>query len=160
MLVVVAQAESPEPVRLSVEVGDRVAPLRTCSGRVLAAFLDFAERERFLATDATWAEMTRRERSILVAELDRIRKDGYLLAASTRRAGLDVSCIVGNPSVGVTAALDVPFLPGAANSGRERKLIPAVRACAEKITHALGLTSMLDKGRDVPAGRKERDAAD
>jgi DNA-binding IclR family transcriptional regulator len=150
MLVVVAQAESPEPVRLSVEVGDRVAPLRTASGRVLAAFLAREEREQFLAADATFAEMKEKEQVRLEAELGRIRKDGFLLVASSRRAGLDVSCIVGNASVGVTAALGVPFLPGTANSGKERSLIPAVQACAERITRALGFT---------PTGTKRRDKA-
>lgn len=162
MLVVIAQAESPEPVRLSVEVGDRVTPLRTCSGRVLAAFLDPVERERFLDQDETFAGMSKRQRALLVAEQERIRKDGYLLADSTRRAGLDVSCVVGNPQVGVTAALGVPFLPGSANSGSERKLIPAVQACAERITHALGLTSTRDLASRAAASkhRKELHAAD
>jgi DNA-binding IclR family transcriptional regulator len=141
MLVVVAQAESPEPVRLSVEVGDRVAPLRTASGRVLAAFLAQDEREQFLGADSTYAEMKKTERVRLAAELGRIRKDGFLLAASSRRAGLDVSCIVGNASVGVTAALGVPLLPGTTNSGKERSLIPAMRDCAGRITRALGLSS-------------------
>jgi DNA-binding IclR family transcriptional regulator len=155
MLVVVAQAESPEPVRLSVEVGDRVAPLRTASGRVLAAFLPQEERKRFLDADATYAEMKRKERVRLAVELTRIRRDGFLLAASSRRSGLDVSCIVGNPSVGVTAALGVPFLPGTANSGKERSLIPAVQACAERITHALGLdsTGAKRRGKAVKGGR-------
>lgn len=162
MLVVVAQAESPEPVRLSVEVGDRVAPLRTASGRVLAAFLESGERERFLTADATYAAMTKKERNRLIAEFAKIRKDGYLLTASTRRAGLDVSCIVGNATVGVTAALGVPFLPGSANSGKERALIPQVQACAERITHALGLSSTRGKSHsDNRRGRRKehRDAA-
>lgn len=143
MLVVVAQAQSPEPVRLSVEVGDRVAPLSAASGRVLAAFLDPAQQARLLDADSAYT--TKRERAALLAELARIRKDGYLLAASTRRAGLDLSCIIGNPQVGVTAALAVPFLPGSAKSGKERKLIPAVQACAARITTALGLTATKER---------------
>jgi DNA-binding IclR family transcriptional regulator len=141
MLVVIAQAESPEPVRLSVEVGDRVAPLRTASGRVLAAFLSPAEQERFLQSDATYKAMTKRERADLIAELEQVRKDGFLLASSTRRTGLDASCVVGNPEVGVLAALGVPFLPGSANDGKERKLIPTIHSYAERITAALGLTA-------------------
>jgi DNA-binding IclR family transcriptional regulator len=156
MLVVVAQAESPEPVRLSVEVGDRVAPLRTASGRVLAAFLESSERARFLEADETYAGMSKKKRAGLAAELSKVRRDGSLLAASSRRAGLDVSCIVGNAGVGVTAALGVPFLPGAANSGKERALIPAVQACAMRITHALGLDSKGAKrrGRAVRGGKR------
>ncbi|MBT9330830.1 IclR family transcriptional regulator [Paracidobacterium acidisoli] len=147
MLVVVAQAESPEPVRLSVEVGDRVLPLRTVSGRVLTAFLEDAEQERFLLNDATYMAMTKKECAEAAAELKQIRRDGYLMATSTRRTGLDASCLVGNPRVNVMAALGVPFLPGSANDGRERKLIPVIQQCAERITTALGLTAPLPRAQ-------------
>lgn len=150
MLVVIAQAESPEPVRLSVEVGDRVPPLRTASGRVLTAFLQPAAQKYFLAGDPTYKAMRRTERVALITELHRIRQEGYLLATSTRRTGLDASCFVGNPEVGIVAALGVPFLPGSANDGKERKLIPTIQSYAEQITRALGLTPTVTKG---PAGR-------
>jgi DNA-binding IclR family transcriptional regulator len=141
MLVVVAQAESPEPVRLSVEVGDRIEPLRTASGRVLTAFLDTAARERLLTADSTYTMLSKKAQAALAMQFKRIRQDGYLLATSTRRTGLDLSCIVGNPNVGVMAALGVPFLPGSANDGKERDLIPAIQNCARSITAALGLSS-------------------
>ncbi len=141
MLVVVAQAESPEPVRLSVEVGDRIEPLRTASGRVLTAFLDTAARERLFTADSTYTMLSKKSQAALATQFKRIRQDGYLLATSTRRTGLDLSCIVGNPNVGVMAALGVPFLPGSANDGKERDLIPAIQNCARSITAALGLSS-------------------
>jgi DNA-binding IclR family transcriptional regulator len=141
MLAVVAQAESPEPVRLSVEVGDRIEPLRAASGRVLAAFLDVAAQERLLSADSTYRTFTKKAKTALAAQFKRIRQDGYLLATSTRRTGLDLSCIVGNPNVGVMAALGVPFLPGSANDGKEQNLIPAILNCAQSITAALGLSS-------------------
>jgi DNA-binding IclR family transcriptional regulator len=141
MLVVVAQAESPEPVRLSVEVGDRIEPLRTASGRVLAAFLDAAAQERLLSADSTYITLSRKAKAVLVTQFKRIRYDGHLLTTSTRRTGLDLSCIVGNPNVGVMAALGVPFLPGSANHGKERDLIPTIQNCARNITAALGLSS-------------------
>lgn len=147
MLVVIAQTESPEPVRLSVEIGYRVLPLTTASGRVLVAFLDPAEQKRFLANDATWAAMSRREKADLSAELARIRRQGHLLASSTRRTGIDVSCVVGNPRVGVRAVLGVPFLPGSANEGKERRLIATIEACAARITDALGLTPPFSRRR-------------
>lgn len=140
MLVVVAQAESPEPVRLSVEVGDRVLPMRTASGRVLAAFLEREGLDRLLAADASYAHLSKKERFELKAEFAHIRECRYLLAKSTRRTGLDASCLVGNPSVGVVAALGVPFLPGSANDGKEESLIPVIQSYAERITAALGLT--------------------
>jgi DNA-binding IclR family transcriptional regulator len=39
LLTVIAQAESPEAVRLSVEVGYQALPLNTVSGRLMVAFL-------------------------------------------------------------------------------------------------------------------------
>ncbi|WP_263357950.1 IclR family transcriptional regulator [Acidicapsa ligni] len=140
-LVVIAQAESPEPVRLSVEVGDRVQPLRTASGRVLTAFLDEAEQTRLLSADATYTTRSKKERAELATQLKQIQREGFLLATSTRRTGLDASCIVGNPQIGVLAALGVPFLPGSANDGKERELIPIIQSYADRITSALGLTS-------------------
>jgi DNA-binding IclR family transcriptional regulator len=145
MLVVIAQAESPEPVRLSVEVGDRAHPLHTASGRVLAAFLDPTQQGPFLSADVTYMAMTKKGRRDLAIQLEQIRKDGYLLATSTRRTGLDASCIIGNPQSGVLAALGVPFLAGSGNEGNEHKLIPTIQGCSEHITASLGLTSALYK---------------
>ena len=62
----------------------------------------------------------------------------FAAAESARRTGLDVSCLIGNPRVDVAAALGVPFLAGGTNEGNERKLIPAVRKCADAITDVLG----------------------
>jgi DNA-binding IclR family transcriptional regulator len=140
-LLVVAQAESPEPVRLSVEVGYRVAPLNTASGRLLVAFMESEDQERFLRSDPIYLRMPKKVREKLYITLQKVRKDGYHLAESARRTGLDVSCLIGNPRVGVAAALGVPFLAGGGNEGKERKLIPAVRKCAGAITAALGLAN-------------------
>jgi DNA-binding IclR family transcriptional regulator len=139
-LLVVAQAESPEPVRLSVEVGSRPLPLNTASGRLLIAFLDTEERALFLKADSMYARMAAPKQIALQKQLSKIRKDGFYLAQSSRRVGIDVSCIVGNPGIGVSAALGVPFIAGGPNEGEERKLIPPIRACADRITASLGLT--------------------
>ncbi len=140
MLIVIAQAESPEPVRLSIEVGYRALPLKTASGRVLVAFLEAGERSRFLASDATYKEMGKTERKEFMAEIKRIREEGFLVAQSTRRTGLDISCIVGNPRIGILAALGVPFLPGGFNYGKEKQLVPIIQQSAGQITTILGLT--------------------
>lgn len=141
MLIVVAQAESPEPVRLSIEVGYRALPLKTASGRVLMSFLEAEKISRFLATDTTYKEMGRTDRTKLMAEIKRIREEGFLVAHSSRRTGLDISCIVGNPRIGVLAALGVPFLPGGFNHGKERQLVPVIQTFADQITAVLGLTT-------------------
>ena len=140
LLTVIAQAESPEAVRLSVEVGYKALPLNTVSGRLMVAFLSADEREAFLKTDAFFQKLTVRKQKLLRADLAKIQNDGYHIAPSSRRTGLDVSCLVGNPKVGVLAALGVPFIPGGSNHGKERKLIPVIQRYADRITASLGLT--------------------
>jgi DNA-binding IclR family transcriptional regulator len=140
LLMVVAQAESPEPVRLSVEAGYRALPLTTTSGKLLIAMLDEMERAQFLAKDLTYTAMKRAERRKLATELTKIRRDGFYMAASSRRTGSDISWVVGNPRAGVLAALGVPLLPGGASDGKESTLLPTIRKVAGRITAALGLS--------------------
>lgn len=139
-LTVIAQAESPEPIRLSVEVGFRVLPLTTTSGKVLVSALDEAELARLIKSDPTYNSMSRAKRKMLTAELHDIRRAGFLIAASSRRTGNDISCLVGNPHIGAVAALGVPLLAGGANDGKEKDLVPIVRKTALRITSLLGLS--------------------
>jgi DNA-binding IclR family transcriptional regulator len=139
MLMVIAQAESPEPVRLSIEVGYRVLPLTTASGRVLVSMLEDTTRGRFLAADATYSSMSRSERQHFSTALLQIRKAGYYVSPSMRRTGIDVSCAVGNSEIDVSAALGVPIMPGGPNHGKENKLVSTIQKCAERITLTLGL---------------------
>ena len=138
-LMVIAQAESPEPVRLSIEVGYRALPLTTASGKLLVSMLDEGERAEFLAADQTYAALNRSQRRELSLEMKGIRRTGIYVAASTRRTGNDISCIIGNPRIGVLAALGIPLIPGGANEGKESKLAPIIQKCANQITAALGL---------------------
>jgi DNA-binding IclR family transcriptional regulator len=143
-LLVVAQAESPEPVRLSVEVGSKVLPLQTVSGTLLTAFMPPEVQKHFLQRDVTYAALSARKQKLLRQQLATIRSQGWHLAPSTRRTGLDLSCIVGNPQLGVSAALGVPFLAGFATEGKERQTLPEIQACAQQITQALGLSPGMD----------------
>jgi DNA-binding IclR family transcriptional regulator len=143
LLVVIAQQESPEPVRLSVEVGSLVPPFNTTSGLLLVAFMESERQSRLLEQDFTYAKMSRKKRAVLEQRFATIRSHGWHLALSTRRTGFDLSCLVGNPSLGVIAALAVPFLPGGPHQGKEKRAIPTVLECANRITLALGLTPAL-----------------
>jgi len=140
-LLVIAEAESPSPVRLSVAVGHRVAPLTTASGRLLLAMLEEPARDTALRKDGNFQSMSPMQRNVLRKELIRARKTGFCLASSAYRTGLDVSCLVGSPGLGVTAALGIPFIAGGPNEGKESELVPAIRKYANRITHALGLNS-------------------
>jgi DNA-binding IclR family transcriptional regulator len=139
-LTVIAQAESPEPVRLSVEVGYQAQPLTTVSGRLLVAFLNREEQETFLKADPFYRKLSARRRQSVREELEKIRHDGAHMASSSRRTGIDVSCLVGNPQTGPLAALGVPFIAGGANEGKERRLIGVIQQHANRITRSLGLS--------------------
>ena len=143
-LTVVAQAASPEPVRLSIEAGYRVLlpPLSTVSGKLLVAYLQPKEQEQYLEADPAYAGAPESERDAIRAELKAIRRAGFYMAPSKKlRTVTDVSSYVGNPAVGVSAALCVPFIAGHINDGKERKLVPRIRDCSDQITKALGLSS-------------------
>ncbi|MCC7157500.1 MAG: IclR family transcriptional regulator [Bryobacterales bacterium] len=139
-LVLIAEELSPDRVRISVEVGSQVNPLRFVSGRLLASFLSDEAREVMLEADPDFREMSRAQRERVRADLKEIRRKGYFMMQSVSRIGLDISVIVGNPDIGVTAALAVPMLAGGRNEGRENDLLPAMLECANRITRALGLT--------------------
>jgi DNA-binding IclR family transcriptional regulator len=142
VLVVIAEAESPEPIRLSVEVGYRTSPLDTVSGRLLVAFMQDEALEHFLRTDSSYARMKPAEKRAVSAEREQIRKRGYHLAPSSRRTGIDVSSFVGNPRIGILAALGVPFIAGGQNEGKEGDLIPVIQKYANRITDALGVSRL------------------
>jgi DNA-binding IclR family transcriptional regulator len=63
LLVVVAQAENSEPVRLSIEVGYRVQPLDTVSGRLMVAFMQEDELNHFLSLDNLYSRMKPSQKS-------------------------------------------------------------------------------------------------
>jgi DNA-binding IclR family transcriptional regulator len=139
-LVVIAQEESPEPVRLSVEVGSTMLPLHTTSGVLLLSFMEAESRDALLESDPMYVKMSRPQRRKLFEQFAKIRKQSWHFAPSTRRTGLDLSCFVGNSSARVAAALAVPFLAGGRHEGKERRALPTVLKSARQITASLGLT--------------------
>ncbi len=126
-LVVLAQAEDPEKVRVSVEVGARFSPIQTVSGRVLLAQLPEGEWPKF---------------SVSQTRLRRIRETGCDTAENETIVGLrDVAVLVGNPEVGVTAALAIPSLMPVGCRDNTAELLGALRRAAQQITQTLGLTT-------------------
>jgi DNA-binding IclR family transcriptional regulator len=117
-------------------------PLSTVSGKLLVAYLQPKEQEQYLEADPAYAGAPESERDAIRAELKAIRRAGFYMAPSKKlRTVTDVSSYVGNPAVGVSAALCVPFIAGHINDGKERKLVPRIRDCSDQITKALGLSS-------------------
>ena len=152
-LLVIAEQQSPDPVRLSVEVGYCASPLNTASGNTLVAFMEPGAQKQFLDRDPAFLGWKPAQRKALRLELGRIRDQRFCLAQSSVRTGVDVSCFVGSARLGLIAALGVPFIAGGRNDGRERQLVPVIERHAGLITKALGL----DVERDLQSGGGERE---
>lgn len=134
-LVVLAQVESPHRIRISVEVGARFPATRTASGRILLSVLEPEALARALEAE----EEPRRKR--LLAELLQVRRTGLYSGRSDLTRGVrDVAALVGNPAVGVAAALCVPSLDAVGRAWPLRELRARVRRAAESVTRNLGLT--------------------
>jgi DNA-binding IclR family transcriptional regulator len=139
-LVVLAQEESPEPRRLSIEVGGRFPPVRTASGRLLLAHLAKEDLDEILSGDADFRALGPAERKRLLSGLLDLRRAGVSSAESESIVGVrDVAVLVGNPRVGVTAALCVPSLGLIDRKRSKKELLALLRRAAERITRSLGL---------------------
>jgi len=132
-LLVVAQQESPERVRLSIEVGGEFEAAQTASGRLLLAFAAADESEAAQggrgAEKKKWAA-TRAE----------IRRTGVSVAESETIEGVrDLAVLVGRPEAGALAALAVTRLHRRGEKANETALRAGLKAAAREITAALGL---------------------
>lgn len=139
-LLVVAQQESPERVRLSIEVGAQFDPVATASGRLLLAQLDAAGRAAGLAGSAGGRKLAGKARAAFEATLDGLRQGGVSTAESETIEGVrDVAVLVGSPAAGITGALAITRLLRRGQRGDEAALIAAMTATAASITRTLGL---------------------
>ncbi|HXX95064.1 MAG TPA: IclR family transcriptional regulator [Planctomycetota bacterium] len=150
-LLVLAQVDSPERVRFSVEVGGRHPVATTCSGRLLLAHLPEAELETFLDGDPEFREMKKAQRRKLLSLLLEIRREGFSSTESETFHGVrDVAVLVGNPRVGVAAALCVPTLKIRGHWPSVAEVRRAVEQAASEITRSLGLSTGGARGGGRP----------
>ncbi|MBI3858358.1 MAG: IclR family transcriptional regulator [Planctomycetes bacterium] len=146
-LLVLAQIESRNRTRVSVEIGARFPAVLTASGRVLLAQLPPEELRAQLARDEDWDRLGAAARGRFLADLLRIRRDGVYQGKSDLTHGIrDVAALVGNPRVGVAAAVCVPSLVVIGRPKPASELRAAVRDCAAAITRQLGLRVSLKTG--------------
>lgn len=135
-LLVVAQHESPERVRLSIEVGGEFEAVHTASGRLLLAWLPDCERAKWLA------KVSAPKRKALESQFAAIRREGFSSAESETVQGVrDLAVLVGSPSTGLTAALAITRLVRREETLNEKTLLAAMLATAQTITQTLGLSS-------------------
>ena len=126
-LLVIAQQESRERVRLSIEVGAIFEAERTASGRVLLAFEATSHPSAIRSPDVKQA-------------LEAIRSTGISIAESETIEGVrDFAVLVGSPADGMTAALAVTRLLRRGEHADDTALLDGLRAAARDITRSLGL---------------------
>jgi len=146
-LLVLSQVESQNRTRVSVEIGARFPVVLTASGRVLLAHLPQDELRPLLARDDEWARLGAAARERFLADLLRIRRDGIYQGKSDLTHGIrDVAAFVGNPKVGIGAAVCVPSLVVVGKPKPIAEIRAAVRECAGRITRNLGLQVSLKTG--------------
>ncbi|MBV8879913.1 MAG: IclR family transcriptional regulator [Planctomycetaceae bacterium] len=139
-LVVLSQVESQNRTRVSVEIGGRFPAVLTASGRILLAHLGQDELKAFLARDEDWGRLAAAARERFLADLLRIRRDGVYQGKSDLTQGIrDVAAYVGNPRIGISAAVCVPSLIAIGKPKPLPEIRAAVKECAGAITRQLGL---------------------
>lgn len=140
-LLVLAEAESPEKIRLSIAVGSSFSATRTASGRLLLSRLPEEERRQLLDRDKDFRKQSEAQKRSLRAALGRIRKAGYSTAENETYMGIrDIAVPVGNSRIGLAAALDVSLWIVPGKRLEVRKILDALRSCAGNITQSMGVT--------------------
>lgn len=141
-LLVLAQAESPEPVRISIEVGGRFDPAVTASGRMLLADLPEDARAECLEKSESARGHAPAERRAFLATLDQVRRDRFSAAIGESVEGVrDLAVPLGSGLHGLSAALTVTRLHRRAPAGSEEDLVAEMRACARTINETAGFNS-------------------
>jgi DNA-binding IclR family transcriptional regulator len=142
-LLIVAQQESPEKIRLSVEVGGNFSTLSTVSGRLLLSMLPGPELRQTLLLMRGYKTWTAAAKGALEDKLRRIRARKYSEAYSeTVRGVYDLAVPVGGGSV--RAALTIACLSQDKAHPRHRLLLP-LRMCAAEIGATAGLLAGEDQ---------------
>jgi DNA-binding IclR family transcriptional regulator len=153
-VLVLAQAESPKPFRLSVEVGSMHAPMRTTSGRVLLASMEESARDEVLAREDDWKQEKPAARATFLKRLSSIRSRGYERAEGDRFVGaLDIGVPVGAMQPSIKAALTIATLKEKGGPSLEG-MLPSLRNCAEAIALQAGLKRGPNE-QDDPRGRPQ-----
>lgn len=155
-VLVLAQAESPRPFRLSVEVGSLHSPMNTTSGRVLLGHMEDAIRDEILNRDKHWQQEKPAVRQAFLKRLAAIRSRGHERAEGERFVGaLDIGVPVGSPQSSMKAALAIAMLKEK-SGGSHEDILPALQQCAEAIALQAGLKR---EGCDVYVARGDPEGA-
>jgi DNA-binding IclR family transcriptional regulator len=133
--VCIAELRSPHPLLHTAGVGSRIPLHVGASGKVILAFTPVGERERIL-DNLTYAPLTSStidRRETLVAELDRVREQGYAVSMGERIPGaVGVSVPVCSTS-GLVMSLSLLGPAERLTAERRTELTALLRATARSI---------------------------
>lgn len=137
-IVVIARAESPDLVGVTVRVGYRQPLLETGSGRCILAFMGEGQREHVLSLMKRSG--VKIDRAALDAERERIRKKGAIVEESHIMEGVwDISCpILGVGNEDVVAAITTPYVRLLINQISKEEVAAKLREAAQEVTERLG----------------------
>lgn len=139
-LVVLAQADSPEIFRFSVEVGSTFSPAHTASGRLLLAHLKEAEFRHFCETSEDYRMLSPLAKRKLPGRLEEIRQKRVSIARNEPVIGVrSYAVLVGNPEIDIMAALAVASLDIRGKKNNSREVINHLQEAAHEINRTIGL---------------------
>lgn len=138
---VVQRKENLGPAGFAMRAGAVIDLVTSCSGHVLLAFADDAQRDAIIAAQPPEAVAALRR---LAPQLEVVRARGYEMSASARAAGVtDISVPIFEFGGAITAALTIPYL--AMIDGSQRTDLDQTRAmlvaAGESISDMLGAFS-------------------
>jgi DNA-binding IclR family transcriptional regulator len=139
-LVVLAQADSPEIYRFSVEVGNTFSPIHTASGRLLLAHLPERVFQHFCETSAEYRALDLPAKKRLLARLREVQQKGFSTAKDEPVIGVrSYAILVGKPEIDVVAALAVASLHMQGKKHNPQEILQGLKHTAREINRAIGL---------------------
>ncbi|GLY06577.1 MULTISPECIES: IclR family transcriptional regulator [Actinoplanes] len=134
------QVQSPQEIKMTVEIGRRYPLHAGSSSNCILAFLPAAEREAVLAAEITAVtEHTLVDPALLQDRLDTIQHQGYATSAGERQLGAGA---IAAPVFGldgeVTGSISVCGPATRLDEDTRDKVVPLVRAAADTISRKLG----------------------
>ncbi len=131
------QIASPMPIRLSSAVGERAPAILTVSGKTLLALShDWDSRARRFHSELQESQVKLPQ---LLKELKRIRDDGYAMAASRWRPGVNsMAAVIVDENDRAVAAIAVAGARERFTDARMRAVLPALLNICTEIGSALG----------------------
>lgn len=146
-VLVLAESPSPAKLRIAVEAGARQPAVFTVSGRLLLSLLPEGELENFLSTCPEFLAAGRRKQQEIRKAITKATEMGYSEAPSDLHPGIfDVSVPVGDPHIGIVAALAVARWENEADAAERERIRRATQECAYRITQDLGLNHARSEG--------------